>query len=242
MAADCRTKELVVASYNVHGFVGLDGRFDPERTFHVIDQLAADIVALQEVHRISGERGAGGGLDELAAKAGYELVLGATLQRDEGEFGNALLTRIEAGAVRRHDLSIDGREPRGALDARLACGDAVLRVVAVHLGLRAAERRAQVALLARRLEDEGDGGEPELTILLGDFNEWGPRGRRLEPLARRVGPLSRRATFPSRLPCFPLDRIAVRPAGALVAVRAVRSPLARRASDHLPLLARMRVQ
>jgi len=230
--------ELVVATYNVHGFVGMEGRFDPERAFQVIEELDADLVALQEVHTPPEDRGA---LRALAGKAGYRLLLGATLQRGGGEFGNALVTRLPVEGLERHDLSIDGREPRGALDARLRCGDALLRLVAVHLGLRAAERRIQIARLACRLEESADDGVADLSVVLGDFNEWGSSGRRLEPLARRVGPFSRCATYPSRLPLLPLDRIAVRPAPALLGVQAVATPLARRASDHLPLRARLSV-
>jgi phospholipase D1/2 len=117
----------------------------------------------------------------------------------------------------------------------------VLRLIAVHLGLRAAERRTQISRLARRLEESADDAVAELSVMLGDFNEWGPGGRRLEPLARRFGPFSRCATYPSRLPLLALDRIAVRPPPALLGVQAVASPLARRASDHLPLRARLSV-
>lgn len=230
--------ELVVASYNVHGFVGLEGRFDPARTFRVIEALHADVVALQEVHAPAREPRA---LAALAEMAGYQLLLGPTLRRRGGDFGNALMTRLPVESVRRHDLSIDGREPRGAIDARLRCGDAVLHLVAVHLGLRAAERSAQISRLASRLGEAAGCEEPGLRVLLGDFNEWEPRGRRLAPLARRVGPFSRRATYPSRLPLLALDRIAVRPSHAVLGVRAVATPLARRASDHLPLRARLRL-
>ncbi len=134
---------------------------------------------------------------------------------------------------------MDGREPRGALDASLRCGDAVLRLIAVHLGLQRAERRAQISRLAERLAESAGWGEPDLEVLLGDFNEWGMRCRRLDPLARQLGTFSRRATYPSRVPLLPLDRIAVRPAHALLDVRAVANPVTRTASDHLPLRARL---
>ena len=40
---------LRIATYNVHSGVGVDRRFRPQRIVDVIDELDADIVALQEV-------------------------------------------------------------------------------------------------------------------------------------------------------------------------------------------------
>ena len=37
-----------VATYNVHGCIGTDGRHDPGRVANVITELDADVVALQE--------------------------------------------------------------------------------------------------------------------------------------------------------------------------------------------------
>ena len=44
-------------------------------------------------------------------------------------------------------------------------------------------------------------------------------------------------SFPSRLPLLALDRVWVRPRPALLALKAHRSPLAAKASDHLPVKA-----
>ena len=40
---------LRVATYNVHGCIGLDRRYDPERVAAVLRELNADIIGLQEV-------------------------------------------------------------------------------------------------------------------------------------------------------------------------------------------------
>jgi len=236
--AEPTAAEIVAATYNVHGFVSRRGRFDPAGTLHVIESLGADVVALQEVHRLPESIEA---IETFAARKGYEAILGPTLQRGEGDFGNALLTRLPIETIERHDLSVADREPRGALDAKLRIDDTAVRFVSVHLGLDVAERRKQIARLADRLGTVGNSDEPALCVLLGDWNEWDRRGRRLAPLARLVGPFTRRATFPARIALLPLDRIAVRPAAALLEVRAVSTPAARVASDHLPLRARLRV-
>src|SRR6476660_5341625 len=47
---------LLIASYNVHKCVGVDKRFDPERTAAVISEIGADAIALQEADQRFGDR------------------------------------------------------------------------------------------------------------------------------------------------------------------------------------------
>lgn len=156
---------LVVATYNVHGCVGRDGRFDPGRTLEVLRGLDADVIALQELRWRPEE--ALHLLAEFGERLGYAALAGPTLMRPDGHFGNAILTRLAVRDVARVDLGVSGREPRGALDVRLDSGGAMLRVVATHLGLRPGERRLQ----ARRLLDRI--GDPRMpVVLMGDLNEW----------------------------------------------------------------------
>jgi endonuclease/exonuclease/phosphatase family metal-dependent hydrolase len=76
---------------------------------------------------------------------------------------------------------------------------------------------------------------------MGDLNEWFIYGRPARWLYRHFGHPRGSATFPARFPLFSLDRIFVSPPGLLLSVEVVRSPLAQVASDHLPLLARLRL-
>jgi endonuclease/exonuclease/phosphatase family metal-dependent hydrolase len=223
-----------VASYNVHGGVGNDGRFRPERIAAVIAELGADVVGLQEVRLGEGPFGMIGRLGE---GAGMQSVPGPTLTSpSHGEFGNALLTRHKVVSARQLDLGVAGREPRGALDVVLDCGFP-LRVLATHLGLRPWERREQVAKLLEALtEDEGVQGTMT-TVLLGDINEWFLWGRPVRWLHAHFRSLPARRTYPSQWPVLALDRIWAKPFGVVRRVRAHRSPAARVASDHLPLVA-----
>ena len=50
------SRQIRVATYNVHKCRGLDGRTRPERIAHVISQLDADIVALQEILEVQNGR------------------------------------------------------------------------------------------------------------------------------------------------------------------------------------------
>lgn len=222
---------LRLATYNIHRCVGGDGRLDTGRIAHVISDLAADAVALQEVEM---NYAGGGQIAELADRTGMAAVPGPTLPSPQGDYGNAVLSRLPVGAVHRLDLSFQRREPRGALDVTLEVPHHQLRLVATHLGLRPAERRFQV----RQLLDHFRGVPAEIPIVLaGDLNEWLLWGRPLRWLKEHFGRGHRSGTFPARWPVLALDRIWVHPAVALVDVAVHDTTLARRASDHLPLVA-----
>jgi endonuclease/exonuclease/phosphatase family metal-dependent hydrolase len=217
------SRVLRAATWNVHGCVGRDGRRDPRRTAAVLDALAADVIALQEVdERMDAQ------LDLLARDA--HVVHGPTLRTARGAYGNALLCARPPDEIERVDLTVAPREPRGAVRARLP-GDPPLHVVATHLGLRGWERAQQVARLLELVERLS----PPV-LLLGDLNEWRGRGA-LTPLAARLAPLPAPRSFPARLPTLRLDRgFASRE--TLVSARAVvaRFAEARAASDHLPVV------
>jgi endonuclease/exonuclease/phosphatase family metal-dependent hydrolase len=228
----------VVCTWNIHECVGRDRRRDPARVAAMLREISADVFALQEVH--SDER-RGGLLDQarfLAEALGLEAVAGPTLERRGGRYGNLVLSRLPVRDVRRHDLSFPGREPRGALEVDLEIPDGRLRVVATHLGLRAAERAMQARTLLAQLRGE----EPDRTlILLGDWNEWLPWRAALRLARRRFGSFPAPRTFPAWRPMLALDRIWVAPRERLETIATHRSPLAVRASDHLPLVARVRI-
>jgi endonuclease/exonuclease/phosphatase family metal-dependent hydrolase len=228
-------RRLTIATYNVHSCLGTDGRYDVERVGRVIHELDADVVALQEVESPNGESGEIDQLSALASAAGYPVgVEGPTRQCRRGPFGNAVLTRLPVEAVRRIDLSMPDREARGAVDVDVRTGTLLVRIVATHLGLQHQERAAQWV----RLLDHW-GTIPTPAVLLGDFNHWWWRDRLLETVERRLGASPALRTFPSRRPVFALDRVWTRPASALRAIRVISTPLARVASDHLPLRAEL---
>jgi endonuclease/exonuclease/phosphatase family metal-dependent hydrolase len=110
-----------------------------------------------------------------------------------------------------------------------------LRVIATHLGLRPSERREQVKRLLAALERE----RPLPTVLTGDVNEWYLWGRPLRWLHRHFKRTPAPPTFPAWRPVFALDRLWTEPARLLAELRVHATPLARVASDHLPLIARL---
>jgi len=228
---------LIAASYNVHRCIGLDNRFDPGRVAAVIEELDADIVALQEADRRFGQRTGLLDLADLERRTGLTLVPVSPVHGGHGWRGNALLVRVgEVTRIRR--LALPGAEPRGALIVDLALPAGPLRVAAAHLGLLRRHRAMQAGAILAALDD----GPPMPSLLMGDLNEWrsGTHSAlaRLEP---RFGPFlhPRQPSFPSRLPFLALDQILGHPHGLVLPPQVHDTPLARIASDHLPLCARI---
>src|SRR6185295_3489766 len=227
--------QLSLATYNIHRCVGQDGRYDPDRILHVLKELKANVIALQEVD--SREHHGLELLHCLANQLGYTPIAGPTLLRHDGHYGNAILTNLNVMRVARLDLSVPGKEPRGALDVDLDWHGTTLHVVATHLGLRPSDRRTQVQRLLKAFHTET--WEPG--VLMGDINEWLLWGRPIRKLHGLFGNMPAIPTFPAMFPVLALDRIWVHPRRMLTSLNVHKTPVARVASDHLPLKASIRL-
>ena len=228
--------EITVASYNIHKGVGRDWRRDLGRTAAVIAEIGADILALQEVDTRFGTRK--GLLDLDALQRDLDLVAVPLDQTGpaHGWHGNLLLVR-KALVQQVHKLILPGFEPRGAMVTDLQINGQALRVVNTHLGLlpssRSAQARAIVAALAQL---------PERPLLLmGDLNEWARNAAMFRTLASRVSILTPPPSFPARFPLLRYDRIFSCDRGRLLDLAPHDSALARSASDHLPMRARLQL-
>jgi endonuclease/exonuclease/phosphatase family metal-dependent hydrolase len=233
-------KPLVIASYNIHRGIGLDRRRNLDRIADVIEEMRPDVVGLQEVIRAPGSAEA----DQagyLAKRLGMDLVMGVTRELGGGSYGNVVLTRLPVLGSATHDLSHGRRERRGVVRVDLAAESTTLHVFNCHFGLAFRERRRQLFLLGAFMGISADLVGPR--VLVGDFNEWhlGPitRGLRRE----FTSPMRRlRRTHPALFPLFALDRIYWDLDLEGDELRAHRSRLAKVASDHLPLVARLRLR
>jgi endonuclease/exonuclease/phosphatase family metal-dependent hydrolase len=227
--------ELVcIASYNVHKCVGLDGRFDPARTVAVIKEIGADLIALQEVDQRFGDKAGLLDLQMLQRECGLAPVPITGTRRSHGWHGNLILFR-QGVVVAAQQLALPGVEPRGALVVDIDLASGPLRIIAAHFGLlrRCRARQARAILAAATAE----AGRP--TVVMGDLNEWrlGQRSS-LQALEPNFGPLRAAvASFPARLPLLPLDRILASPQSLVRSIEVHDTPLARIASDHLPVKA-----
>ncbi len=219
---------LTIATWNVHQFVGADGKRDDARIAEVVRSFDADVVALQEVPL---------GKEEVAPSAllhvpALHTVVAAHERWDGVWLGNVILSRLPLKTKRRIDLGFGRHEPRSVIEGIFETGRAPLRVLATHLGLRPAERRYQVRRILEAVEDD----ERSVTLLVGDFNEWFLVGRPLRWLHRRFGRSHALRTFPARWPVLALDRMWVHPPSRLKNLETRSSELIKRASDHLPVV------
>ncbi|MGK9051622.1 endonuclease/exonuclease/phosphatase family protein [Neorhizobium sp. CSC1952] len=234
-----RSKGMLIASYNVHKCVGIDGRFDPARTSHVIREIGADVIALQEADTRFGERR---GLLDLAwmeRETGLLPVPVSGVAKAHGWHGNVILFR--EGLVRDvHQVKLPGLEPRGALITELELeGGRTFRIIAAHLGLLNRSRHQQTRMILDILSSRDE----QPTVLMGDLNEWrlGDRSS-LNTLTTVFGLPTAVPSFPSRLPVLALDRIMANRPGLIDTVEAHDTPLARLASDHLPIKAVLKLR
>jgi endonuclease/exonuclease/phosphatase family metal-dependent hydrolase len=248
---------ITVASYNMHRAVGLDGRRDPNRVLKVLQEIDADIVALQEADKRIGGRGStvphelidSHGLYrpvhlgvrhrrplEKARKRAEKLLKVDT--RNIGWHGNAILVKRHIGVLDCAALDLPTFEPRGAVMAELLVGDQPLRVVGMHLDLSGLWRRRQMRAIL-----EAIAARPQAmpTVLMGDTNEW----RTVAGCLKDVGPEFLIAptgpSFHARHPVAQLDRIIVHKDMSIEAAGVHMSAAARRASDHLPIWAKLSV-
>lgn len=225
---------LRLLTWNIHAGIGPDGRYDLDRVIALVQRHEPDIVALQEVD----SRGRGSGEDSpfvrLAAALGPHTAAARTIVAPDGHYGHLLISRWPLSAVRLHDLTHSRREPRCAIEAMVSAPGGAFHLAAVHLGLAFAERRRQAAMLARI----ADSAAPT-SVMLGDFNDWTWNGAVRRSLAETLPARTPQRTYPARWPVLTLDRIYCRPCHALVRSRV--DPEGRHASDHLPLIAEIRV-
>ncbi len=222
-----------VATYNVHRWMGVSGRSapDPARAHTVISELDVDVVALQEVLWM---KEGDGPLGSICDRLGLHFAFAVTRMHKRGQLGNAILSRFPISAASVIDISNSRIERRGALTAQV--GDGLGRTfgaVSTHLSLVDRTRKRQVtSLLDHPLFEAGP------SVLLGDMNAWrrceATRALReeLEVHHNRDWP----ASFPSGRPVLALDRVYAHNAKVLE-VHVHDTANARRASDHLPVVA-----
>jgi len=228
--------DLSVASYNIHKGVGTDRRRDLARTAAVISEIGADILALQEADTRFGTRTGLLDLESLRRDLGLIAVPLDGVGVAHGWHGNLLLVR-NALVQKVHQIALPGFEPRGALVTDLVIRGQPLRVVNAHLGLLPASRVAQARALLNRLGNL----EARPTLLMGDLNEWSSKSAALKALGEHFTIGHPRPSFPSRYPMLALDRMMLSPHGELLDIATHDSLLARRASDHLPITAKLRL-
>lgn len=232
------TAPLTVASYNIRKSIGTDRRRRPARVLAVLNEIDADIVALQEVDRRFGERISSISHDEVVDGTDYHPVNFGVRPQSLGWHGNTLFVRKSIGVIRIERLVLPALEPRGAAMADLDIGGVRLRIIGMHLGLVGLWRKRQAQTVLDRLKAVE---ESLPTVLMGDLNEWNTRTGCLVPFEAEHNVANPGPSYHSSMPMLAYDRIITTRDIGIEAVGVHDSTLARTASDHLPIWARLRL-
>jgi endonuclease/exonuclease/phosphatase family metal-dependent hydrolase len=248
--AAARTDLLRVMTYNVHSCIGMDGKLDAQRIARVIARARPDVVALQE---LDAGRVRSLGMDQAHLIARYlemEFHFHPAMHLEEERYGDAILTHLPQRLVKAGPLpglaDKPHLEPRGALWVAIDLHGSEVQILSTHLGLNPRERVGQIeALLGSDWLAHPQCRAP--VILCGDFNALpsSPVCRRLSGTLKDAQIQAQhhrpRATFSSRMPSMRIDHIFISPGLEVTGIEVPNSELARVASDHLPLLAEIRI-
>jgi endonuclease/exonuclease/phosphatase family metal-dependent hydrolase len=227
-------------SYNIHkGVGGSDRRYGLDRIIAVIDREQPDLVCLQEVDR-NVRRSLYHDQPQLLARS-----LGAAdhfyqlnVPHEEGGYGNLILSRWPFRSQHQVSLRLRRRKPRGAQLVVVQTPEGPLHLVNWHLGLRERERRWQVNHLLGHCLFQQSSHLP--TLIAGDYNDWrntlGRHSFHAHRFHQATAPARRFRSFPAFLALAALDKVFYRGGVHVRAAGVVRTRLARRASDHLPLV------
>ncbi|MEO7787232.1 MAG: endonuclease/exonuclease/phosphatase family protein [Sphingomicrobium sp.] len=248
---------ITVASYNMRKAIGIDRRRDPDRVLAVLQEIDADIVALQEADKRFGTRASAvphalidtHGLykpvefgvshsrlahafpfgEKLEAKLGF-------VTRNLGWHGNAILVKRDIEVTGYEALDLPTLEPRGAVLAELIVRGTELRVVGMHLDLSGLWRLRQVRSILDHIRRRH---RPMPTIIMGDTNEWRAAGGVLKEFIPGYEIANTGMSFHARRPVAALDRIIVDKRLKIASCGVHRSVAASKASDHLPVWAKV---
>lgn len=244
--AEHSTPALRVATYNVHGCVGMDRKRSEARIAEIIASLSVDIVGLQELDHNRSRSAAIDQAGTIAQQLGWHHFFHPAMRRAEELYGDAILSRYPITV--RHAVELPGfapwycRETRGVTWAEAATPLGPIQIINTHFGLGRRERLLQARLLTSP-EWLGAVTPDTPVIVLGDFNSlpWSRAYRIIESQlrdARRVIASSWSfPTFPTLFPVLAVDHIFTTPALTPTSMRVHRAGHARMASDHFPLVA-----
>lgn len=225
---------IKVASYNMRKGIGADRRRSPERILEVLNEVDADVIALQEADRRFGARAAVLTAHLLEEHGDWKPVALGKRAASMGWHGNALLVRKRAEVLGCEAIHLPALEPRGAVAADVALDAAALRVIGMHLDLSGLWRRRQAAAVLHHVAGRK---EPLPTVLMGDLNEWTAAAGCLRDFGRDYRFAVTGPSFHARRPIARLDRIMVSSELRVVDCGVHASAAARTASDHLPVWA-----
>jgi endonuclease/exonuclease/phosphatase family metal-dependent hydrolase len=237
------TGRLRVATYNAHGCVGTDGQRSEDRIAEVIASMSADIVGLQELDLGRPRSSHADQAALIATRLGWKYHFHPAMRSGEEQYGNAIVSRFPIELKRADEMPGTPpwycREQRIAIWMQAETDLGPVHIINSHFGLGRTERRLQAKFL---IGPAWLGSVHEPAILLGDFNSvrtsraYQLIATQLRDVRTLVRPSEAVRTFPTRFPSLAVDHIFVNAALSPVQLNVHRTPLARLASDHFPLV------
>lgn len=242
---------LRVMTYNVHSCTGSDGRISTYRVADVIASFEPDIVAIQELDsglaRTNHEHQAA----EIARHLNMDFHFHPSIEVQEGEYGNAILSRYPLRLVQAGPLPspwwFRPLERRGAIWAAVDLGGREVQIINTHFGHNLRERLLQAeTLLGAGWAAHSSCASP--LVVCGDFNTLP-----ISSVYRRIRKFLQDAqisikgkkpmsTYPSRFPLARIDHIFTGAGVEVMDTKVPRSKLTCLASDHLPLIAEIEIR
>ncbi|ROT31316.1 endonuclease/exonuclease/phosphatase family protein [Micromonospora sp. HM5-17] len=228
---DTSAVRLRVLSYNVHG-----QRDDVDALAAAVREVAPDVVIVQEGPRRFRWRYR---CAALAHRLGLVVAAGGL-----PALGNLLLTSLRVRVYRtwcRQYPLTPGRHLRGAAFAECAVGRRRFTLAGSHLSTDPAERPGQAVLFKQELASA-----PEPVVVGADLNEgsggaaWRTVADGLTDAAVAAGG-AERPTFSCANPRNRIDAIFVDPRISVLRYEVVDTEQTRRASDHFPIMADLRL-
>ena len=229
--------ELRVLCYNIHIGIGMDNKLDLERTAKLIREQKPDLVALQEVDRNADRTEKQDQPALLEKLTGMKVVYGKTLERSNGDYGIAVLSRLPVKSNKmtvfeQGTLDSERFELRGLLEIEVELENKeIIRFANTHLCHLNEERRTQQVKQINELLKQNTG----LAILCGDFNTE-PESETIKTVLEQwTDATDRTPTFSSTKPEKKIDYVFYKPQSRLK-VKEMKVLQDTMTSDHLPVL------
>lgn len=226
---------IKLMSYNVRNCKGMDRQVNYDRVAAVISDYNPQVVALQELDSMTVRYGSKDVLKELAKRTGMECLYSKAIDFEGGGYGIGMLSREKP--LRYQFVALPGREERRTLmmvefDGYIFCN--------THLSLTEQDRLASVDIVIRSIDRFRQPCPDKPVFIAGDWNAT-PDSKTIAGMGERFDFLTDRTvfTFPSDKPDRTIDYIAVLK-GAGVKVKAFSVPAASEASDHRPVVCRVK--
>ncbi|RRD62448.1 endonuclease/exonuclease/phosphatase family protein [Tannerella forsythia] len=195
-------EKVRILSYNIRNARGTDDIVDYDRVAGVINRVAANCVAIQELDSATRRSNGDIVLDEIARRTRMYAVFNSSIKYDGGKYGIGILTKEKP--IRKEAISLPGREEERSL-LLVEMNDYV--ICCTHWSLSREDRMASVELVNELVAKYTD----KPVFLAGDLNAE-PKDQEIQKLKLTWQILNneKEYTYPSINPTKCIDYIMIK--------------------------------